>query len=118
MIGIRNRADDGLDLCTEVWINELRLNGLNEKGGAAALARLDLQLAAAALDGKSGYVDRAGEQLEDMQSFARQLPGKRRLQRPTGIDNGQKISLEAARQGLVVFKKAIGGFFLHVAGKP
>ncbi|MDH3648950.1 MAG: cell surface protein SprA [Saprospiraceae bacterium] len=45
MIGVRNKADDGLDHCTEVWINELRLNGLNEKGGAAALARLDFQLA-------------------------------------------------------------------------
>ena len=45
MIGVRNTADDGLDKCLEVWVNELRLAGLNEQGGAAALARLDFQLA-------------------------------------------------------------------------
>ncbi len=45
MVGVRNVQDDGLDKCLEVWINELRLTGLNEKGGTAALARLDLQLA-------------------------------------------------------------------------
>ncbi|NND06902.1 MAG: cell surface protein SprA [Saprospiraceae bacterium] len=45
MVGVRNKSDDGLEKCLEVWVNELRLNGLNEAGGAAALARLDLQLA-------------------------------------------------------------------------
>ncbi len=45
MIGVRNTPDDGLDKCLEVWVNELRLAGLNEAGGAAALARLDFQLA-------------------------------------------------------------------------
>ncbi len=45
MVGVRNKSDDGLDKCLEVWVNELRLNGLNEAGGAAALARLDFQLA-------------------------------------------------------------------------
>ena len=45
MVGVRNNYDDGLDKCLEVWINELRLTGLNEQGGKAALARLDLQLA-------------------------------------------------------------------------
>ncbi|NND33810.1 MAG: cell surface protein SprA, partial [Saprospiraceae bacterium] len=45
MIGVRNTYDDGLDKCLEVWVNELRLSGLNEDGGVAGLARLDLQLA-------------------------------------------------------------------------
>ena len=45
MLGVRNTTDDGRDKCAEVWVNELRLNGLNESGGAAGLARLDLQLA-------------------------------------------------------------------------
>ncbi len=43
MIGIYN--NDEFDHCTEVWINELRLNGLDERGGLAALSRLDMQLA-------------------------------------------------------------------------
>ena len=45
MLGVRNTTDDGRDKCAEVWVNELRLNGLNESGGAAGLARLDMQLA-------------------------------------------------------------------------
>ncbi len=31
--------------CTEVWFNELRLSRLNEKGGWAALSRVDIRLA-------------------------------------------------------------------------
>ncbi len=45
MIGIRNPKDDGKDHCVEVWVNELRLAGLEQRGGMAALARLDMQLA-------------------------------------------------------------------------
>ena len=45
MIGVRNRRDDGRRHCMEVWVNELRVNGLNEDGGVAALSRLDIQLA-------------------------------------------------------------------------
>ncbi len=32
-------------VCTEVWFNELRLSDLDEKGGWAALARVDMRLA-------------------------------------------------------------------------
>jgi len=32
-------------VCTEVWFNELRLSGLDEKGGWAALGRVDIRLA-------------------------------------------------------------------------
>lgn len=45
MIGVRNREDDGLSRCAEVWVNELRLTGFDERGGTAGLARLDMQLA-------------------------------------------------------------------------
>jgi len=44
MIGLRNKTDAG-DVCAEVWVNELRLSGLDERGGVAGLARLDVQLA-------------------------------------------------------------------------
>jgi len=46
-IGVRNISDntpaDGF--CGEVWVNELRLTGIEEKTGIAGLARLDVQLA-------------------------------------------------------------------------
>lgn len=53
MIGIRNplrtknpwAADDGMDKCVEVWVNELRLSDFDEEGGWAALGRINAQLA-------------------------------------------------------------------------
>ena len=45
MIGIRNRRDNGATICSEVWVNELRLSGFDERGGQAGLARIDFQLA-------------------------------------------------------------------------
>ncbi|MEM9846921.1 MAG: cell surface protein SprA [Bacteroidota bacterium] len=45
MIGIRNPKDDGESHCVEIWANELRMQGLNEQGGVAAIARVDMQLA-------------------------------------------------------------------------
>lgn len=40
-----NPLDDGLEKCTEVWFNELRLVGLNEKPGYAAAGKLSIQMA-------------------------------------------------------------------------
>ncbi|MFN9980868.1 MAG: hypothetical protein ACK53Y_13165, partial [bacterium] len=55
MVGVRNRAvndpfnfiktDDGLSKCGEVWVNDLRLEGLNEQGGSAAIGNMDVKLA-------------------------------------------------------------------------
>ncbi|HUR12219.1 MAG TPA: cell surface protein SprA [Flavitalea sp.] len=42
-LGLENRRRE--DICTEVWFNELRLAELNEKGGWAALGRVDFKLA-------------------------------------------------------------------------
>ncbi|MEE9440117.1 MAG: cell surface protein SprA [Saprospiraceae bacterium] len=45
-IGIRNKnGGDVNSLCGEVWINELRVTGLNEKGGYAAQAKLQINMA-------------------------------------------------------------------------
>jgi cell surface protein SprA len=55
MIGIRNPSktgnspwkatDDGLAKCAEVWVNELRLTDFDTKGGGAAVAKVQMQLA-------------------------------------------------------------------------
>lgn len=48
MIGMRNPKVDGVlgtSICGEVWVNELRLNGLVHDGGTAGLVRADLKLA-------------------------------------------------------------------------
>ena len=43
-LGIENRGRSQ-PACAEVWFNELRLGNLNEKGGWAAIGRVDLKLA-------------------------------------------------------------------------
>ncbi len=45
MIGLYNPDGGRSELCAEVWINELRVTGLNEQGGVAGQARMDFQLA-------------------------------------------------------------------------
>ncbi len=50
MIGIRNpkegvNCDPSDEKSVEIWVNELRVFGLDEKGGVAATARADIQLA-------------------------------------------------------------------------
>ena len=46
MIGVRNPYDaDGAAYSVEIWANELRLTGLDERGSVAATGRLDVQLA-------------------------------------------------------------------------
>ncbi|MFN0030564.1 MAG: cell surface protein SprA [Flavobacteriales bacterium] len=54
MIGVRNplqegnvfeSTDDGLPKCAVIWVNELRMTDFNEKGGWAAIARMNATLA-------------------------------------------------------------------------
>ncbi len=46
LVGIENPGNGtGAPVCTEVWINELRLSQIDEKGGWAAVGRVDLSLA-------------------------------------------------------------------------
>lgn len=42
-LGVQNITQ--APICTEVWFNELRLSDLNERGGGAALGRVDIKLA-------------------------------------------------------------------------
>lgn len=45
MVGVRNVDKENQPQCVEVWLNELRLSGFNERGGYAGLARVDMKLA-------------------------------------------------------------------------
>jgi cell surface protein SprA len=58
--GPNNPTDDGGKKCGEVWFNELRLSEMNEDGGYAATAKLDLQLADFATIKASGLMHTAG----------------------------------------------------------
>ncbi|MEP7142399.1 MAG: cell surface protein SprA [Ferruginibacter sp.] len=43
LIGVENVHND--NACGEIWVDELRLSAINEKGGWAAMARIDMTLA-------------------------------------------------------------------------
>ncbi|RFS24572.1 cell surface protein SprA [Chitinophaga silvatica] len=60
MIGILNPKDDGMPKCAEVWFDELRLSDFDEKGGYAALARVDVQLSDLGTISVSGNMHTAG----------------------------------------------------------
>lgn len=46
MIGVKNRNNFDVNAkSAEIWVNELRLEGLDERAGVAAIARADVQLA-------------------------------------------------------------------------
>lgn len=60
LLGITNPKNDGLPKCGEVWFNELRLSGLDEKGGYAGLGRVDVQLADLGTVSLSGNMHTAG----------------------------------------------------------
>ncbi len=45
LLGVENTNASVSDACAEVWLNELRLSALDEKGGWAGLGRVDLTLA-------------------------------------------------------------------------
>ena len=66
MIGIRNpkkdgeeanpwTADDAQSKCVEVWVNELRLTDFDQRGGWAALARLNTHAR------RPGHPERGGQ---------------------------------------------------------
>lgn len=44
IIGVNDDVDDGMSKCGEIWFNELRLGGMDNEGGYAALGRVDVQL--------------------------------------------------------------------------
>ena len=45
MVGIKNPKQDNLDICTEVWFNELRLSDMDNEGGWAAVVSMDSNIA-------------------------------------------------------------------------
>ena len=45
MIGVKNPRQDGMDVCSEVWFNELRLSDMDNEGGWAATLAADTNIA-------------------------------------------------------------------------
>jgi cell surface protein SprA len=61
LLGMENPKDlDGQAQCAELWFNELRLSGLNEQSGWAALGRVDIQMADLGMLSFSGNIKSHG----------------------------------------------------------
>ncbi|MBR9915406.1 MAG: cell surface protein SprA, partial [Algicola sp.] len=45
MVGLKNPGNNGMNVCGEVWFNELRLSDLDNEGGWAAVAAMDANFA-------------------------------------------------------------------------
>ena len=73
MIGIRNVQDgDVSPMCGEIWVNELRVTGFDERSGYAGLARVDVQLADFGNVAASGSFSTIGWGALDQKLAARQ----------------------------------------------
>ena len=89
MVGIRNVYDfDNVPYDAEVWINEMRLTGLDERGGAAAIARVDAQLADFGSLTAAGNISSIGFGAID------QKVQERQRERITGLDLAANFNLD------------------------
>ncbi len=73
VLGLRSNKGREETICADVWFNELRLKGLNNRGGTAGIARVDMQLADLGNLTMSGNFSTIGFGQIDQQIQERQL---------------------------------------------
>ncbi len=96
MIGIRNPDGGNIaPLCGEVWVNELRVSGLDERGGVAALARIDMDLADFGTFGASATYSSVGYGAIDEKLDQRAKESTFQFDVSTGLELGQFFGKEA-----------------------
>ena len=98
MIGVRNPkkrhtndGDDMLPKSVEVWIDELRLSGFDDRSGAAALGRMRLNLADVGDIALSGTITTPGYGGLDQSVTQRQLATTYSVDFATNIDGGKVL---------------------------
>jgi cell surface protein SprA len=98
MIGVRNPkrrglndGDDMLPKSVEVWINELRLTGFDDRSGAAALGRMRLNLADVGDIALSSTITTIGYGSIDQSVTQRQLATTYSVDFATNIDGGKVL---------------------------
>jgi len=96
MIGVRNPkkrspndGDDMLSKSVEVWVNELRLSGFNDRSGAAALGRVRLNLADLGDMAISGTITTPGYGGLEQSVTQRQMATTYSVDFATNLDGGK-----------------------------
>ena len=93
-LGLENRFHE--NACAEVWFNELRLGDLDEKGGYAALGRVDLKLADLGTLYVSGSVRSAGFGTIEQRVNERSRENLTQFDVATNLELGRLLPEEAA----------------------
>ncbi|MCH9660201.1 MAG: cell surface protein SprA, partial [Bacteroidetes bacterium] len=89
MIGLRNRSNN--PICGEVWFNELRLSELENKGGWAAVANLDANLADFANVSATGAISTIGFGSIEQGPNQRSLEDSKQYDVVTNLNLGQLL---------------------------
>ncbi|HXB08304.1 MAG TPA: cell surface protein SprA, partial [Puia sp.] len=83
-------------VCTEVWFNELRLTDISEKGGWAAVGKVDMKLADLGTLTVSGSNKSAGWGTIDQSTNQRSLENDAEIDAAINIDAGKLLPKKAA----------------------
>ena len=93
-LGVQNVRRPGV--CTEVWFNELRLTDISEKGGWAAVGKVDLKLADLGTVTVAGSNRSAGWGSIDQSTNQRSLEDDKEIDVATTLDAGKLLPKKAA----------------------
>lgn len=88
MIGMRNTSNREIELA-EIWVNEMRLTGIQNRGGFAALARGEVQLADLGNISVAGAYTSIGYGGIDQRLTDRSLEDIKQLDATTSLDLGK-----------------------------
>lgn len=108
MIGVRNPgkdtnhpwmyAEDGLEKCAEIWVNELRLTDFDQKGGWASNASVSMQAADFASVNLSGAYSTPGWGSIEKKVSERQRETRKSFDFSTSVELGQFLGSKSRIQ--------------------
>jgi cell surface protein SprA len=96
LMGLENKGQE--NVCAEAWFNELRLSSLNEKGGYAAVGRVDLNLADLGNISMSGSVRSIGFGTLEQRVNERSKEDENQFDIATNLELGKLLPKKAAIQ--------------------
>lgn len=95
LFGIQNQPG-GQPISTEIWVDELRLSGLNEKGGYAATGRVDAQLGDLGTFSADGSIKTVGWGNIDQTVMERALATTTQVDASTSLELGKLLPKKVA----------------------
>lgn len=96
LIGIQNGTGISAPISTEIWVDELRLSELDEKGGYAAVGRVDLQMGDLGTVSASGSLQTVGWGTIDQNVGERALATTSQVDVSSNLELGKLLPKKAA----------------------